>query len=554
MTDAQDMPRVLVGLPRTHAAEATTADITAADLKTRLYAFADDSMEGREAGKRGGARAEEWLAREARRIGLIPAGDNGTYFQKIPLSSRKADPSSILRVGDQALAYGRDFAPVPRLGAPALGGPPFGGTFNGANVETVFGGRAGDPNTIEPAAVRGKLVVLLAPLDPNGRLRATFWQRDNLVRYAGAAAIAVIALDGPPPPFASAARDTYDDREKPGTTLTAMLISNDAAAAIFGAPAASLTVGTAGKSVSGRVGFIDTPTETPARNVVAILPGSDPALRNSYVAVGAHSDHIGFTPRALEHDSIRVFNSIVRPRGADDPPRPATEAQASLVHAVLDSMHRLLPARADSINNGADDDGSGSVLALEIAESLVKHAPRRSVLFVWHTAEEKGLYGAQYFSDHPTVPRDSIVAQINMDQMGRGEPEDAPPGGRNALVIIGAKRLSTELGTLAETVNARPQHSFALDYAFDRDGDPTQAYCRSDHYMYARYGIPVVFYSAAAWHIDYHMVSDEPQYVAYDRTARIGRYIRDVIEAVANLDHRPVVDKPRPDPNGSCKQ
>jgi Zn-dependent M28 family amino/carboxypeptidase len=195
------------------------------------------------------------------------------------------------------------------------------------------------------------------------------------------------------------------------------------------------------------------------------------------------------------------------------------------------------------------------VLEMEIAEAFAKGArPKRSLLFVWHTAEEKGLYGAQYFTDHPTVPRDSIVAQINMDQMGRGEPEDNPTGGPNSLVLIGARRLSTELGDLAEKVNARPENGFRLDYSFDRNGDPTNGYCRSDHYMYARYGIPVIFFSAAAWHIDYHMVSDEPQYIAYDRMAHVGRYIRDVVGTVANLDHRPVVDKPKPDPNGTCQQ
>jgi hypothetical protein len=551
----QALPRVLVGRARTHTPQPTTAAITAADLETRLYAFADDSMEGREAGRRGGARAEAWLARAAKQIGLLPAGDNGTYFQQIPLGPRRADTTSTFRVGDKPFTYGRDFAPVPRLGSQAIGAPPLGAPFAGSNVETIFGGRIGDAATISPADARGKLVVFLPPLDPNGRPRATFWQRDNLARYASAAGVAVVALDGPLPPFISATRDSYDDKAKPGLLLAAMLLSNDVATEIFGGVPSALVIGAAGKSVSGRVGFIDLPAEAPARNVVAILPGSDPKLKGTYVAVGAHSDHVGFTPRALEHDSIRVFNSIVRPRGADDPPRQGTADQMAVVHTVLDSMRRMLPARADSINNGADDDGSGSVLLLEIAEALkAGRAPSRSVLFVWHTAEEKGLYGAQYFADHPTVPRDSIVAQINMDQMGRGDPEDVPAGGPNSLAVIGARRLSTELGDLGERINAQPAHSFVLDYEFDKDGDPTQAYCRSDHYMYARYGIPVLFYSAAAWHMDYHMVTDEPQYIAYDRMAKIGRYIRDVVAAVANLDHRPVVDKPKPDPSGSCKQ
>jgi Zn-dependent M28 family amino/carboxypeptidase len=258
----------------------------------------------------------------------------------------------------------------------------------------------------------------------------------------------------------------------------------------------------------------------------------------------------------MDHDSVRAFNTVARKRGADDRARAATAEETTRITAILDSLHKARPARLDSINNGADDDGSGSVLALEVAESFAKATtkPKRSLLFVWHTAEEKGLYGAQYYADHPTVPRDSIIAQINMDQMGRGDPIDEPAGGDNALVLIGSRRLSTELGDLAETVNKRREHGFRFDYQFDQNGDATNAYCRSDHYMYARYGIPVVFFSAAAWYIDYHMVSDEPQYIAYDRMTRIGRYIRDVVGATADLDHRPVVDKPKPDPEGICRQ
>ena len=196
------------------------------------------------------------------------------------------------------------------------------------------------------------------------------------------------------------------------------------------------------------------------------------------------------------------------------------------------------------------------MLALEIAEAYAKARvkPKRSLLFVWHTAEERGLYGAQYYADHPTVPRDSIVSQVNMDQMGRGDPIDNPPGGPNALVVIGPRRLSSELGDIVEKVNARPEYKFTLDYQFDRDGDATNAYCRSDHYMYARYGIPVAFLVAAAWYVDYHMVSDEPQYIAYERMTKIGRYIRDYVGELANLPQRPVVDKPKPDPNGLCRQ
>ncbi len=516
-------------LPRQHTPEPTTAGITVRDVMTRTYIIADDSMEGRDTGRRGGLRAAEYIARQLQTLGLEPAGDNGTYFQGIPWMSRRPDPDAVLRAGEATLVAGTDFLLLPRLGAQVfLGGQPYGGSFHGQSVPTVYGGRIGATDLLDPAAAADKLVVFDAPADPSGRPLFAFWQRNSLTQYAQARAIAVTSLDAGAPGNLRGPRDAYWDSTGTGAAvLTVLAITSSAAERIFGAPVASLTAGDAGSPITGDVSFLSSPTEAPAYNVIGILRGRNAKLRNEYVAVGAHYDHVGFTARPLDHDSVRAFNSIVRPRGADDPPRRGTEEEWVRVRAVLDSLRRVHPMRLDSINNGADDDGSGSVLSLEIAEAFAGAArrPARSLLFVFHTAEEKGLYGAQFFSDHPTVPRDSIVAQVNMDQMGRGEPDDAPPGGPNALVVIGSRRLSTELGDLAERVNQRPGHRFHFDYEFDRDGDPTNAYCRSDHYMYARYGIPVAFFSAAAWHRDYHMVTDEPQYIAYDRMARIGRYI-----------------------------
>ena len=554
-----DVPVALPGLARTHAPRPTSPAITEEDLKTRLYIVADDSMEGREAGTRGGARANAYLVRELTRLGLTPAGDGGTFLQTIPLSIREPDTTSTLRIDGVAgeLQQFHDWVLVPRIGLQTfLGGQPYGGSFKGTGVPTIFGGRIGASAPLSADDVRGRVVVFVAPLGSNGRPAIAFWQRDNLLAYRDAAAVLVVGgIDAGVPAFFRYPRDAYDDRDNPSPALTVLLGTRALAESIFGRPVDSLAVGVTGRSLSGRVGFVDRPTAAPAQNVVAILPGSDPALRHEYVAVGSHIDHVGIRA-ALDHDSVRVANVIARARGADDPPPVLTDAQRTRVLAALDSVHRARPARVDSIANGADDDGSGAVIALELAESFASAPvrPKRSLLFVWHTAEEKGLYGAQYYSDHPTVPRDSIVAQVNMDQMGRGGPEDAPPGGTDALVVIGARRLSTELGDLAERVNAREASPFHFDYSFDRNGDPTNAYCRSDHYMYARFGIPIVFFSAAAWHIDYHMVSDEAQYVDYPRMTHIATYIGDLTRAVADLDHRPVVDKPKPDPNGTCRQ
>jgi len=151
------------------------------------------------------------------------------------------------------------------------------------------------------------------------------------------------------------------------------------------------------------------------------------------------------------------------------------------------------------------------------------------------------------------VPRDSIVAQINIDMIGRGGAGDTPGGGPSHLLLVGSRRLSTELGDLVEAVNNRRQRRLALDYSWDAPGHPQGIYCRSDHAMYARYGIPVVFLFTGL-HGDYHQVTDEPQYIDYPRYASITQFVHDVAVEVANRAARPVVDKPKPDPTAACVQ
>jgi hypothetical protein len=310
-----------------------------------------------------------------------------------------------------------------------------------------------------------------------------------------------------------------------------------------------------GGTARGSIAFADAPTAAPARNVVALLPGSDPALRGQMVAVGAHNDHIGIAAVAEDHDSLRAWNRVMRPLGAENSPGRPTAEEAARIGTLLDSLRRANRPRRDSIFNGADDDGSGSVGVLEIAEALARspERPKRSILFVWHTAEELGLLGADWFTRHPTVPRDSIVAQLNIDMIGRGGPADLPNGGPEHLELLGSRRLSTELGDLVERVNGEGKHGFNFDYTYDADGHPANGYCRSDHYMYARFGIPVTFFTTGG-HLDYHQLTDEAEYVDYEKMARVAGLIEDVARRVADLDHRVVVDKAKPDPEGTCKQ
>jgi hypothetical protein len=152
------------------------------------------------------------------------------------------------------------------------------------------------------------------------------------------------------------------------------------------------------------------------------------------------------------------------------------------------------------------------------------------------------------------VPRDSIVAQLNVDMIGRGGADDpVPSGGASYLQLLGSRRLSKELGDLVEYVNTTTKAGFKFDYQFDADGDPHNYYCRSDHWAYARYGIPVTFFSTGG-HRDYHMITDEPQYIDYNKLRSVAQFIHDVAENVANLDHRVVVDGKKGDPYGTCQQ
>lgn len=538
-------------LPLKHTPQPTTAAITAQDLMTRLYIFADDSMQGREAGTIGNVKGTDYIASEAKKIGLIPAGDNGTYFQTIPLKVRSIDPSSTFKVGNVTLAYGTDWV--------ATGSK----SIDVNNVHLVYGGVLGDSSQmIAPGAGAGKIVVFTLP--PGASSRAT---RTAARSAEGAVAVAIVGLDQFMPFFTRPQTFVDDPSNAPATTPPPTILLSKAAADRLTEGAPPLTLGLEDPSPSSlNLKLSIEPTPFPARNVVGIVRGSDPKLSGEYVAIGGHNDHIGFNHRPVDHDSLRFFNHIVRPGGAEDGGKQATPEQQAEVNQVLAAYRAAHPGtqRADSISNGADDDGSGSVSVLEIAQKVasLKTKPKRSTLFVWHVGEEKGLLGSAYYTDHPTVPRDSIVAQLNIDMVGRGDAFDITGkakdetvlrGNPNYLQLVGSHRLSTELGNLAETVNKENNHGLVFDYAMDANGHPANIYCRSDHYEYARYNIPIIFFTTGG-HSDYHQVTDEPQYIDYTHMARIDNFIEDLLVHVGNMDHRPVVDGPHMDPHGACKQ
>ncbi len=548
-------------LPRAHRAEPTSAAISPADLMSRLYPFADDSLLGRESGTRGNVLATDFVAREMARIGLRPAGENGTWFQTVPIFVATMDTTRTLDVGGAALAYGKDWLPFhSQFGGRNL---PIGtGTRSLDGARVVYGGTVGSANLVSPAAAEGKLVVFSVPLSATtGRRDWRFHTFGPLTQYAGAAGLAAIALDVMPRLTQGRLHGPQvfvrPENPLPTPTPLSLLITPEAARTLFGvASIDSLAVGQEGRVVSGNVAFVDTPAAFPSRNVIGILPGSDPARRGQYVAVGAHNDHIGVSTRVLDHDSVLAFNMVARRQGAQDTVRAVTPVEAARIAAIRDSLVRAHGGpRPDSVYNGADDDGSGTVSLLEIAEAFARSGrpPARSMLFVSHTGEEKGLWGSQWFTDHPTVPRDSIVAQLNMDMVGRGKPTDAMGRGPNNIQLIGVRRLSTQLGDLIDSVNASRTPHMDVDSTFDANGHPLNRYCRSDHYMYARYGIPISYFSLG-YHTDYHQVTDEPQYIDYEHMARVAQFVHDVAQGIADRRDRLVVDKPKPDPRAACRQ
>lgn len=532
---AQRAPRTAPQLP---------APMTPAAMRARLETYTADSMRGRLTGSPEHRRATDYIAAELAKMGLEPAGDNGTFLQRVPLITMAADTAaSVLSAAGQSLQPYVDY--LPRNQGPR------GRAFDG--VPVVFAGTWGAADLLGGDAVAGKAVVVRVPDDNASVVKLQAQQR-----FAQAAAIVIANFDLMEPEL----RDQLSrsgmalDRGQPleGPDWPSYLhITRATAARILGVnDLAQASVGKEGTPIRGRTAFKVVPVAS--YNVVAILRGSDPQLRSEYVAVGAHSDHVGTGP-AVDRDSLRAFNLELRRKQLANGGRITPDLYAS-VRVNMDSIRRAHPTpRLDSIYNGADDDGSGSMAVLEVARafSAERARPKRSILFVWHTGEELGLFGADHFSDNPTVPREQIVAQLNYDMVGRGGPGEETGGGPNYAQLIGSRRLSTQLGDLVEKVSREKGYNWAFDYQYDAPGHPEQFYCRSDHYMYARHGIPVVFMSTGG-HADYHQVTDEVENIDFEKLSKVTRFARDLAAEVANLPQRPVVDKPKPDPRGRCVQ
>ena len=572
--------------PRTWTPRPTVAEITANDLRTRLYGFSDDSMSGRRIGELGNYKGTAYIAREFKRLGLKPAGDSGGYFQNLPFGPIGFDSTAIrMSAGGAALKARADFVPI----APTVNNGVTGkGEFSG--VPTVFAGRLGEPTPLDPAMFKGKVAVFLAALPtgagrgpaplpscddvpnkfgaynaakveqaareaagttagrggaPRGGRGGAGSPADTRAQDAGAVGMLVIGLEEMTPAAITqlmGGRMGMQNTVAPNapTAIGAATISKRVAQQLFGKSVDGLSVGTTGQPITGTWNYAWTMSKTPARNVVAIMPGSDPSRAAEYVLVGAHNDHVGTNNTPVDHDSLRAVNWVTRPQGANDPACRPTAAQQTKIDSMIRYARSIRPPRMDSIMNGADDDGSGTAVLLEIAEKFASEKPARSIIFVSHQGEEAGLLGSRWFTDHPTVPLKSVVAAHNMDMLGKGRADQVMFGGPNSVQSLGSRRLSRDFGDIIDSVNATRAEPMAIDKSWDVVANPMNRFCRSDQVNYVFHDVPVTYFSLG-YALDYHQPTDEPQYIQYDHSARLGRFIHDVMLAIATRKDRPAI-------------
>jgi hypothetical protein len=555
--------------PATWAPRPTESAITANDLRTRLYAFADDSMQGRKIGERGNFKGTDYIAREFKRMGLKPAGDNGTYFQVLPFGPTGFDSATaVLAAGGRTMSRSADWVPMaPNAGVGVAG------KANVAGVTAVFAGRWGDTVALDAMKLRGKVAVFVVPPpvarpmpmmlrcdsvpDKFGAQAAALVEattpratrpapaglsRDPRIAAIAPAAILLIGQDAIPASAVSAAW-TKRGAMQPGpdapSAVAAATITRSTAAALFGKPVDQLSPGDAGQAVTAQWTYSWALSDTPARNVVALRPGSNPSLAAEYVLLGAHNDHMGATA-PVEHDSLRAVNFVTRRQGANDPACRPTVDQQRRIDSLIARARSIRPARIDTIMNGADDDGSGTMALLEIAERFAAGKPARSIIFVSHQGEEAGMLGSKWFVDHPTVPLKDVIAAHNIDMLAKGRADQVKFGGPASLQTLGARRLSREFGDVIDSVNAVRAEVMALDKSWDVTANPMNRFCRSDQVNYVVNNVPVTYFSTG-YSPDYHMPSDEPRYADYEHMARASRFIHDVMMALATRSTRPVI-------------
>ncbi len=473
---------------------AAMSAIREADIKHDLYALAGDALRGREAGTLDELRASVWIADEMRHIGLAPKGDMGSYYQWWNMRrTRLSTPNSSVYLGGRALALWSDIAPASNAAVDVAG-------------QTVF---LDDPLD-STRNVRGMIVVARIAAPPAAMIRSTTNTPDyNYTRAAlgqiggaltrrGALAVVLVAdsiadaafdgvvktqsrgaydVVGGVPRFTRAPANPARPPAAPASPVPVLLVHR-AALGDWRANGQSVDIKLRAESF-----------ESPSVNVIGEIRGTDPKLRDEYVVFSSHQDH----------DGVRYT------------------------------------VNGDSIWNGADDNASTSAAILAIARAFKKQPGRRSALFIFHGAEERGLLGSRYHVAHPVVPLASIAAVINGDMVGRNNPDTA--------ALLGSQpphRNSSALVQMALAAN-RATGRFVIDSTWDRPAHPEGWYFRSDHVPYAERGVPSLFFTTNL-HGDYHTPRDEPSRIDYPKLTRMTRWMYMTGWLAANAATRPAAD------------
>ena len=479
------------------------AAVTAEQCSEWLHTLAGPDFAGRGTGQDGYRKAAEYVAAHFEELGLEARGDDGSWFQNMPWNQSKVTEATLTFSKDdqEVLAI-----PAGRLGGNASKDTDVSGGVVLLNIEVpkAQGRRMPRIDGLDDVEVAGKVVVAVVRADrrslPFARfavMRALQGQKAAAFVFAnqqdvggGLRAGGGMSRRGRNP-AAAAANNRPLDVNIGGADVDKLLgLAGLTAETIAKAPLVTTT------ELTSRVKVKIEDADAPAMNVWAVLPGSDPALKDEYVVIGSHLDHLG--------------------------------------------------ERSGTIYPGADDDGSGTTGVLAVAQMFAKNPsrPKRSVLFVCFSAEERGLIGSRYFVDNCPIPLAAIAAELQMDMIGRSE-EESRDGGRlvnkgetaednaNVLHLVGTKKMSSTLHELCMTSNAAA--------GFDIEFDQESLFTRSDHANFAYKGVPIAFFFTGI-HKDYHQPTDTPDKIDYPKLLRVARYVYDIGYEVADGAQRPMID------------
>jgi hypothetical protein len=477
--------------------------ISADDARKHLSILASDEFEGRETGKPGAEKAANYIAGEFKKLGL-QAPVNGSYFLDIPLVENSTKISFSLN--GQPINNGQDF--FTRSAVPEK-------SINASEVVFVGYGTEAEIGTTDLA---GKIVLWVSEDKPEaGKTPNTSY------RLSTARTQILKNLQSKNPALVLAANaEVAGVLKKFGSTILGGRLSikkDDNKPASQQAPTLNITTGVADQLVKStgktydelknaasqtiktdlKINFHTEIKDVKAVDVLGFLPGTD--LKDEVLVFSAHYDHLGLNPNG-----------------------------------------------PDKVYNGADDDGSGTTGILEIARAFAEakkdgHGPRRSILFLGNVGEEKGLLGSEYYTDHPVFPLANTITDLNIDMIGRvGFDYIGKPDSANYVYTIGSSMLSKELHQVNEDANNK-YTKLEQDYKYDDLNDPNRFYYRSDHYNFAKHGVPIIFYFNGV-HADYHQPSDEVSKINFRLLAKRAQLVYYTGWDLANRDKRPVVDTP----------